>query len=173
MLIKNIEMRIDTDIALKAQKGFTLLEMVIVIVIISIISIVSVFYAQTASFSLYDEAQQIANNIRYAQSLAMTSGQRYSWVKTSATSYQIQNSSGTAILLSGGSTTANFLAGVSFGTLANLPNNLISFDGRGTPYTTAGSPGTPLASNASIALSASGMTSTITIVAGTGAVSVQ
>lgn len=150
--------------------GFTLIEMLSVIILISILSIFVVINFPRYSINLGGQAQQIANDIRLAQTLAMTRGQRYRWIRLSSTTYQIVNSAGIPLLMPGGTTIVTLSTGITFGTLTNLPNNLINFDGKGIPYTDTSSPGTPLAANASIPLTASGDIETITVNPGTGRV---
>jgi len=151
----------------KKQLGFTLIELTITIILIGILS-VGVFLNWSGSkLNVYAEARKIAADISYAQSMAMTSGQRYRFVKISNSSYQIQNNSGTPInFLSGQTITLNKY--VTFGSFTNLPNNLINFDGNGVPYTDTASPGTALASTAVINLSTSGQTTTVSIAPITG-----
>lgn len=162
------------DVNLHKIRGFTLIELVIVIIIIAILAVMPFFNWPTTSISLEGQAQQLANDIRYTQSLSMTKAQRYRLVITTGTSsYQILNSSGIAAQFAAGSTTVTLSSGISFGTLANLPNSLIAFDGDGIPYTTTGTPGTALAANASIPLQASGSTKTVVITPLTGKVNVQ
>lgn len=161
------------DIMLNRQQGFTLIEAVMVIIIIAILTVFAFSAWQGPTINLGGQAQQLANDVRYAQSLAMTKGQRYRWVKTSANTYQIQNNAGSAILLAGGTTTATLNSGITFGTLTNLPNNLVNFDGRGTPYSDTATPGTALSADATIPITDSGQTHTITISFGTGQVAVQ
>ncbi len=158
---------------LSKQAGFTLFELIIVIILMAILSLGVYLKWPGSSINLAAEAQQIANDIRYAQSLAMTNGQRYRFVKTSANTYQIVNNAGTAIKLALGNTTMTLNSGISFGTLSNLPNSLIAFDGLGIPYTDTATPGTALSATATIALTASGDTVTISIAPETGRVLVQ
>jgi len=153
------------------QNGFTMLELVIIIIIIGILSISANTRWGSTSISTDGQAEQIANDIRYAQALAMTRNDRYRFVRVSATTYQILNSAGTAVALADGTTTT-LGTGLSFGTLSNLPNNLVAFDGEGAPYTTTGTPGTALAATASIPVTSGGNTSTITITPQTGRVTV-
>ncbi len=154
--------------------GFTLIEVLMVIVVVSILAVIPFFSMPAASINLDGQAQQLAHDIRYTQSLSMTKAQRYRLVITTGTSsYQILNSAGTAVLLASGSTTVTLNSGISFGTLTNLPNNMIVFDGDGVPYTDTGSPGTALSANASIPLQGSGSTKTVVIVPLTGKVNVQ
>jgi prepilin-type N-terminal cleavage/methylation domain-containing protein len=155
-------------------KGFTLIELIIVIVVVSILAIIPFLNWPSSSISLDGQAQQLANDIRYAQSLSMTKAQRYRLViTTGSSSYQILNTAGTAVRFASGNTTVTLNSGISFGTLSNLPNSLIAFDGNGIPYTTTGSPGTALAANASIPLQSSGNTKTVVITPLTGKVNVQ
>lgn len=156
-----------------AQYGFTLIELVIVIILIGILSTSVYLSWPKSSVSLDAQAHQIAHDIRYAQTLAMTKGQRYRFVRTSSTSYQVTNNSGTAVMLALGSAIVTLNAGITFSGFTNLPNNLIAFDGKGTPYTNTSSPGTALASTATISLTANGETRTISISPGTGRVIVS
>lgn len=162
------------DVYVHKIQGFTLLELIIVIIIIAILAVLPFFNWPAASISLDGQAQQLANDIRYTQSLSMTKAQRYRLVITTGTnSYQILNRSGTAASFASGSTTVTLSTGISFGTLTNLPNSLIVFDGDGTPYTDTTIPGTALVANASIPLQSSGNTKTVVLTPLTGKVNVQ
>jgi len=154
------------------ENGFTILEIVIVIIIVGILSVFASSRWGSTSLSTDGQGEQIANDIRYAQALAMTRNDRYRFVRTSATTYQVLNSAGTAISLAGGTTTT-LGTGISFGAFTNLPSNLVAFDGKGAPYTTTGSPGTALAATGSIPVTSGGNTSTVTITPQTGRVTVQ
>lgn len=158
---------------LKTNNGFTLLELIFVIAIIGIISVAVMPQWTGTNIDLGSEAMQLASDIRYTQSLAMTHGQRYYLIKQSATTYQIMNSAGSPVVLALGNTTMTLNSGITFGTLTNLPNNLVAFDGRGTPYTTSSSPGTALAATATIPLVSGGVTRTVSITATTGQVSIS
>lgn len=148
--------------------GYTLVELILVISIVGVIMVSVMPRWQGTATNVGYESQRLLNDIRYAQALSIMTGQRYRWVKTSVNSYQIQNSSGTPITLPLGGTTMNFSSGVIFGTLTNLPNNLLAFDSVGVPYTSASTPGTALASTASIPISASGQLFTVQITPQTG-----
>ena len=102
----------DMNIGLNKQYGFTLIEFVCVIAIIGILSILVAPSWSGTSLGMIGQAQELANDIRYAQNLAMTTGQRYRWVKTASNTYQIQNNFGTAIVLTQGRTTVTFRTGM-------------------------------------------------------------
>ncbi|SRR5579883_91457 len=155
------------------QKGFTVVELIIVLVVISILAVGAFISWPGRGINVYGQATQLANDVRYTQVLSMTKGQRYRLVKTSSTTYQIQNSSGTAIIGAMGSTTVTLGTGISFGTLTNLPNSLIAFDGNGTPYVDTGSPGTALSSTATMPLTDGSNTNTVSITPQTGRVTIQ
>ncbi len=161
------------DINNEKIAGFTIIELIAIVMIISILAVLTVFSWQGTTINLEAQAQQIANDIRYAQSLAMTKGVRYRWVRASSTTYQIVNSSGTPITFARGNTTITLNSGITFGAFTNLPNNLVAFNGKGIPYTDTGSPGTALAAAATIPITQSSETESIVISPGTGRVIVQ
>lgn len=153
------------------QQGFTLIELVCVIVLLGILS-VGVFISWPGTqINIVAQAQQIANDLRLTQSLSMTKNQRFRWVKTSSTTYQIVNGSGTAIINPLGSQTTTLNSGLSFGTMTNLPNNLVAFGGDGTPEIDVS--GTDLSATATITITGGGRTATISINPQTGRVTVQ
>ena len=154
------------------QQGFTLIELIITLIIMSLLA-VSAYIAWPTAINLPAEAFHIVSDIRYTETLSMTKNQRYRFVKISTTTYQILNSSGTPVTFPSGSTTMTLNSGITFGTFTNLPNNLIAFDGKGTPYIDTGSPGTALATTATIPLTASGQTKTISISPETGRLSIS
>ena len=153
--------------------GFTLIEVIIVVLAIAILAIYPLIKWPGTSINLDAEAERLASDIRYAQSLSMTKGDRYQFVRTSSTTYQIRSSTGTPVLLGQGSTTVTLNSGITFGTFTNLPNNLVFFDGAGTPYTDNNSTPTALSATASIPITAGGNTQTITITPETGSISIQ
>lgn len=155
-----------------AVAGFTFLELVIVILIVGIVSVTVYNQFPAPSINVEYELRRVLNDIRFTQAMSMASGQRYRWVRTSTTSYQILNQSGSAVVFPNGSTTMT-LSSVSFGTLTNLPSNLVAFDSQGTPYTDTGTPGTALASTASIPLTTGSYSHAVTITAQTGYGAVQ
>lgn len=150
------------------QKGFTLLELVIVIILLSILSATALITWPSMSINLGAQAQQLADDLRYTQSMAMNKGTRYYLIKLTSTSYQIRTLAGSAVTLPTGGTTVTLGSGITFGTLTNLPNSLVTFDGKGAPYTDTGTPGTALASTATIPLTSGGVTRTVSIYPQTG-----
>jgi MSHA pilin protein MshC len=162
------------DVLYHKIRGFTLLELIIVLMIIGILSIYAYFQWPSSTLSVEAQAQEIANDILYTQSLSMAHGQRYHIIKQSSSTYQILDASNNAVTFPNGSTTSTLNSGITFA-WTNLPNNLIAFDGQGQPYTTTGTPGTAFstATTYTITVSSNGATATITITPTTGMVSVQ
>jgi prepilin-type N-terminal cleavage/methylation domain-containing protein len=156
------------------QKGFTLIELVMVIVLITILAGTAIVTWPGTKINLNAQAQQLASDIRYAQSLAMTHGQRYRLNFTSTTTYTITTTAGVAVPFPvTGDTSVTLGTGITL-TLppTNLLNNLIAFDGLGIPYTNSTAT-TALASAATITLSASPNSNTIQINPQTGSVVVS
>lgn len=153
------------------QQGFTLIELVCVIIILSILNVGIFISWPRTQINVGAQAQQIANDIRFTQSLSMTKGQEYRWVITSSNTYQILNSSGAAVLNPMGSTTTTLNNDLSFGTLTNLPQSMLVFNEDGTPYTDTS--GTALSTTASIPITGGGNTATISVTPQTGRVVVQ
>ncbi len=157
---------------IKNANGFTLVEFIVVLVIIGILSLMVIIQWPASAINVGAEANQVANDVRYTQSLAMTRGKRFYLIKLSSNTYQIRDSAGNPVTMAFGNTTVTLNSGISFGTLSNLPSNLIAFDAVGAPYTTSSSPGTALASTATIPLTSGSTTVTVSILAVTGRVTV-
>lgn len=150
---------------MRNQTGFTIFELVITLVIIAVIGVFVVFNWPGLSINLDGQAQQLASDLRYTQTLAMTNGQRYKLVTTGNT-YQIQNNSGTPVPLLQG-TTVTLYSGITFGTLTT---STIIFDGKGRPYDGSS---VLLSSAANFPLTAEGQTETVVVTQNTGRVTVQ
>lgn len=159
---------------MKRNAAFTLIELIIVIVIISVLATIAVTRWPGTRINLNSQTQQIASDIRYTQTLAMSRAQDYR-LNLTATSYSITTGSGAPVNnpITGNTITNLPTAPAITITIppTNLPNNLIAFDSRGTPYTNATTT-TALASAAVITLTSGGNTMTITIQPETGRVTV-
>lgn len=170
---KDSDMKKTTWKLITKNHGFTLMELVFVIAIIAIIGVVAMLSWISSDVNAGGQAKQLAQDIAYTQSLAMSKGARYYLIITGSTTYQIRNASGTPVTLAFGNTTMTLNNGITFGSPTNLPNSLICFDGKGAPYTDTSSPGTALATSATIPLVTSSSTRTVSIAPITGSVSVS
>lgn len=152
----------------RRQSGFTLLEMMMVVIVIGVTAAVITPRWLENDLDVDATARQLQNDIRYAQGLAMTRGQRHRVYFDVATAYRIANNTGTTVthpLDADGS--------VEFGNGVTLVSNgftsgYVAFDGRGVPYNGA----TAIAANTSVQLSKSGTTRTVQVVPRTGYVTV-
>ncbi len=123
--------------------GFTLTELIVTVMVIAIISVIAVPRMGNDPVLLSTQAEQLANDIRYLQSLAMTQatttpGQaRYRINFVSASTYTFTKADGTAVPhpLTGSTAAIGLSSGVTMTT--NLGGSLIGFDGQGIPYTDA------------------------------------
>lgn len=158
----------NTDDILCKYHGYSLIELIIVFLVIGILAIYPLIKWPGTTTNVLAEAQLIASDIRYAQTLSMSNEACYRIVRSSATSYQITDGT-TAVLLPSGNTTMVLNTGVSFGSWT--PSNLIAFDGNGIPQSDACT--TPLTSNATIPVTNGSTTNTITINQVTGMVTVS
>jgi MSHA pilin protein MshC len=153
------------------SKGFTIAELVVTLVVIGVIAAIALPRTANDPLTLSAQVGQLSSAIRYAQSLAMTQGQRYR-VNFSASGYSITLTNGTSVPdpFSGSTSTIAWNSGVTV-TLppSNLPNNLLAFDGLGIPYTDSAAT-TALAASAAITLSNSGGSQSVTIAPQTGRV---
>lgn len=120
-----------------ALAGFTLIEFIVVIMLSAILMTFAASRWSDTS-NLNAQAQQLTADIQYTQSLAMTHAQRYRLTLIPPNSYAIATITGVTVP---NAVTRNnvttFDAGANFGSITGLPNNIIAFDGRGTPYINA------------------------------------
>ena len=153
--------------------GFTMLELVVVIIIISIIASIAIPRSPGTNINLNAQANQLAGDIRYTQTLAMSRGSRYRINFLSSTSYSFSDTNGNVVNNSiTGQPTTTLQPGIIM-TLppTNLPNNVLTFDPQGIPYTD--STGTvALSATASIKLTAGSNTLTVSLTPQTGRVTV-
>lgn len=154
----------------KYFQGATLLELVLVLLIAGILFVVLEVDLPSYTMDLRAQAEQLAGDIRYVQSLSMHRGERYR-IHFNATGYAMTDLSGTTIIPHP-STHEDEMDLKSQITLSteHLPNELVVFDGRGTPYITTDLPGTTLGIPAVVTLTRDTETQLITISPATGAV---
>jgi len=163
------------------ERGFTLGELLIVIVLVGIISAIAVPRMSNDPLVVATQAEQLAADIRYAQSLAMTQAAtasaqaRYRINFVSASTYTFTRADGTAVPHpSTGSTAATSLSSGVTMTLppTGLANSLVGFDGRGIPYTDAAVSAAALGATATITLTKNAYVRTVTVAPQTGLVRV-
>ena len=133
-----------------SQRGFTLVELVMVMILISLLAFTAITRWSATPFNLSAQTEQLVGDIRYVQTLSMTQGQRYR-INFAADRYWFSNRDGSITIPHPSGNSANILLanGVSLG----FSNNFLVFDGNGTPYSDATLPGTALAANATVTLS--------------------
>lgn len=113
-------------------------------------------------------ARQLQNDVRYAQGLAMTRGQRHRVYFDVAAAYRIADNTGATVthpLDPDGS--VDFARGVTIAS-NGFSSGYLSFDGRGVPYDGAAA----IAVNTTVQLSKAGTTRTVGVVPQTGYVTV-
>lgn len=149
--------------------GFSVIELVIVLVLIAVLAVFVVpRMVSTQAITLPAVAAQLAANVRYAQSMTMSKGQRYR-INFTANSYQITDMSGLPIIQPVTASTAAISVSpvVLSGFNPPLTSNYVAFDSRGIPYINAT---TALAASAVITLTSGTETVTVTVAAETGGV---
>ena len=157
-----------------AEFGFTLVELVAIIVLVGLLAFTAIPRMPGPSLGVDAQAEQLAADIRYTQSLAMTRGDRYR-INLTAASYQITDSTGTNPEIHPGTSSTNpvLLDAVSLsGYNPPLTSNYVAFDGRGIPYTVYNAT-TAMTSSASITLTGGGATRVVVISPETGRVVLQ
>lgn len=146
------------------KDGFTAIDLIMVIIIVGILAVTVAVKWPGKSINIYAQTDQVVQDIRYSQSLAMaraTTGQRYRITFASA-SYTIANNSGTVIK------TVSLDSALSFAS-NGFTGGYLAFDSLGRPYN-----GTALmTAKISVAVTGGGFTRTITIWGNTGAVEVS
>jgi len=162
------------------NRGITLVELVVVLLLVAILAFaVSPRFSEN-TLELSSQAEQVATDIRYAQTLSITRGAalgsqgRYCIFFT-ATGYQYRNNGNSYAAPctvavahpATGSSTAIVLAGTAVST-ANLTGNYLEFDTKGQPTSLAAP-----ASDATITLTATGGPRAVVVSPVTGRARVQ
>lgn len=160
------------------QRGFTLVELIVTILLMSVLA-VAVWQRAPAreSLTLLGRAEQLAADIRYAQTLSMTTGERHCVVFQPAagpyTGYRLRRGATCATAAehpAGATQPISVCFGAACASSGGISNGQLQFDGLGVPQSPAG---TALTGNAVITLSDSGGSRQITVTAQTGRVRVQ
>lgn len=159
---------------MRYSSGFTLVELVVMLMLVAVLAIAVFPRAPSkASLTLAGQAAQLGADIRYVQALSMTRGQRYC-LNLAGNGYSMTTngcSTSAGIEHPAGFTFPIGLDGVTL-SWSGLPNNLVTFTGKGAPYTDATAT-TPLAANAVIALNGADGTMYVCISPVTGRVFVD
>ncbi len=150
------------------QRGFTLVELVVVLVIAGILAVGMLPRFSQGIVEVSGQAEQVAADVRYAQTLSMTRGQRYC-ISFTSSGYQFRTTNCTVAVNhpATGSTAAIVLSGTTVGT-NNLNANAIEFDTKGRPQSF-----TLPANNATIPLTSNGQTRNVVVSPETGKATVQ
>lgn len=154
------------------ERGFTLTEIVVTLLVVGIVAAIALPRMGNDPVLVSTQADQLAGDIRYVQTLAMTKGQRYIISFPSASSYRILDSAGNPVVHpSNGSNAAITLAsGITLALASTPAGNALGFDGLGTPYsvTTPATFNGPLTVQATITLTRDAATRQVTITPQTG-----
>lgn len=122
------------------HSGFTLIELVMVITILGIIAYVGIEGTfDMSSYSLDGATQKVLQDIRYAQNLAMTTGEQYGFQVTGETTYEVYKVEDHSIPTSPYTQApmqedlSQSFTGTTFGAAAEYPAFQVEFDAQGTP----------------------------------------
>ena len=162
----------------RRQRGFTLVELVVTILLVSILA---VFLLQRApareSLTLLGRAEQLAADIRYVQTLSMTTGERHCLVFEPSsgpyTGYRLRRDPACATAVehaAGAAQPVSICLGGACASAAGIASGQLEFDGLGAPQSPAGA---AMTGTAVITLSDGGGTRQITVSPQTGRVRVQ
>jgi prepilin-type N-terminal cleavage/methylation domain-containing protein len=149
-------------------RAFTLIELIIAMVIVGILA----GYAATHSGTVTDiraSAGLLLQDIRFTQSLSMARSQGYR-VYFYTTSYRITDAAGNAVAhpATGSPRPINLGSGQAFQS-SGFSSGYLAFDSMGTPYNGS----TPLSAATSISVTDGSQRTTVTVIANTGAVTIQ
>ncbi len=154
---------------MSSQRGFTLIELVMVIIIVGILAAYTVPRIDLHIFDAHVAAQELVEAVRYAQEMSMThSGSAPFQVEldSGANSFQVtQNGSAVSNPMSGGS---NYVS--DWTNVAIDQSGTIQFDSRGRPICLAGLPACsePSGSNVTVTVSVGTDSKTVVVERMTG-----
>jgi prepilin-type N-terminal cleavage/methylation domain-containing protein len=156
--------------------GFTLMEILMVLVVAAIVAVIVLPRMENDPLLVATQAEQLAGDIRYVQSLSMSQGQRYLLRVLSSTTYELEVKGGAQIPHPTGVpspiTLGSAVTMSAVPTTASCPSGCIGFDGQGIPYSDL-TVSTALASAATITLTGNSTIRIITVSPETGRVLVQ
>lgn len=162
-----------------AQRGFTLVELVVTVLLLSILAAALWQRAPAReSLTLLGRAEQLASDIRYAQALSMTTGERHCLVFEPSsgppyTGYRLRRDASCASAAehpAGATQPVAVCLGAACVSAAGIAAGQLQFDGLGVPQSPAG---TALGGAAVITLADDGGSRQITVSPQTGRVRVQ
>ncbi|MBF0136945.1 MAG: prepilin-type N-terminal cleavage/methylation domain-containing protein [Magnetococcus sp. DMHC-1] len=137
---------------MRTQAGYSLIEVLVTILIIGIVASTGYVSFPEGNVALRSAAEQFAQDVRFAQTLAMNRGVPHQ-VNVTGSTYSVTTSTDTTATISGST-----LDGITFG--GNFP---VVFNGLGRPTSNAGAK----------VLTTGGQTVTVNIRSETGSVIVQ
>ena len=151
-------------------QGFSLVELVVVMVILAVLA--ATFLPRTADqvINVNAQADQIAGEVRYVQSLAMAQGQRYYIDFPTPGTYGFFAASGAVVPIPHPATGTTAPIPLAGGITAVMSTNVIAFDGKGVPYTDITATTALSGVNAVITLSGGNATAVVTVFPETGRV---
>ncbi len=159
--------------------GFTFVELIVALLVVAVIAALAVSKMNRDPIVLSTQAEQLAGDIRYVQSLAMTrvaaaAPQARYRINFTASNYTFTKADGTAVPhpLTGSVAATSLSSNVTMAMTANLPSSLVGFDEKGTPYTDAAVSTTLNTNKAVITLTLNALNRTVEIYPDTGLVRV-
>jgi MSHA pilin protein MshC len=153
-------------------KGFTLIELIMVMVLLGVLAAIASMRMPGDGINVSAQAEQLASDIRYTQSLAMSRGQRFR-INFAAGSYQITDISGTVAQVhpgTGQTAAVDLAPAVLSGYNPPFTNSYLAFDSLGVPYTDTTIAQAVLAT---LTLTSGGEAITVRVAPQTGRVQVQ